>query len=93
MRYVIWLGLAATLFAFAGRPVVEPRQPVPVAEAPAPVAVETFAGQTPREYSPGYQKALEADRAFAVLDVAFDRVWEIPDPRAARRVDPDGGGS
>jgi hypothetical protein len=83
MRSVIWLGLAASLFAVAGGSVIEPRQPAPVAEAPAPIQHETFAGQTPREYSPGYKKAQEADRAFEVLDVAFERVWEIPDPRAA----------
>jgi hypothetical protein len=61
--------------------VAGPCQPAPVAEASAPIQLETFTGQTPREYSPGYKKALEADRAFEVLDVAFARVWEIPDPR------------
>lgn len=81
MRCLIWLGLAVALFAFAGRPVVDSSQPVPIPEAPPPLAVETFAGQTPCEYSPGYKKGPDADHAFAVLDVAFERVWEIPDPR------------
>jgi hypothetical protein len=81
MRCVVWSGLAAVLLAGAGRPVAVTRQPLP--EAPAPVPVETFAGKTPREHSPAYQKALEADRAFAVVDLALERVWELPDPRDA----------
>lgn len=83
MRSAIWMCLAASLLAVAGGTEIESRQPGPVAEAPAPVRLETFAGQTPREYSPGYRKAAEADRAFEVLDVAFERVWEIHDPRSA----------
>jgi hypothetical protein len=79
MRCVVWSGLAVVLLAGAGQPAAGPRQPVP--EAPAPVPVETFAGKTPREQSPAYRKAPEADRAFAVLDAALVRVWDIPDPR------------
>lgn len=72
MRCAECLILAGVLIAQAGQP---------AAGAPALSAVETFAGKTPREYSPAYVKAPEADRAFAVIDAALKRAWELPDPR------------
>ncbi|MCE9562933.1 MAG: hypothetical protein K8U57_12890 [Planctomycetes bacterium] len=79
MPRFMWLVVAVCCLGCARKPALEVVWPTAPNPAPLVAEADPLVGLTDKLR--GYPKAPEADRAIALLDVALETAWSLPDPR------------